>query len=135
MWPSLRPCLPKSVQQAVVGTINADVTATPAEVGEKSLALIREVAAERKARLVDQLITTAAKGGPAALGLANTLGPVLAGGAYHLVLDDEFSASAVRCDNCGYVGVRGTHLGRLPAVWDDLTGAARCGRQPGALGH
>jgi peptide chain release factor subunit 1 len=97
--------LPKSVQQIVIGTINADVTASPGEVGEKSLALIREVAAARKARLVDQLITTAAKGGPAALGLANTLLAVDARRARHLVLDDGFAAPALRCDNCGYVGV------------------------------
>jgi peptide chain release factor subunit 1 len=97
--------LPKSVQQTVVGAINADVTAGPAEVGEKSLSLIQEVAAERKAELVEQLITTAAKGGPAALGLANTLVAVDAGRAYHLILDDAFAAPAYRCDNCGYIGV------------------------------
>jgi peptide chain release factor subunit 1 len=97
--------LPKNVQQLVVGTINADVNASPTEVGEKSLALIREVAAARKARLVDQLITTAAKGGPAALGLANTLVAVDSRRARHLVLDDGFAAPAVRCDSCGYVGV------------------------------
>lgn len=97
--------LPKSVQQVVIGVINADVTASPAEVGEKTLALIREVAATRRARLVDQLITTAAKGGPAALGLANTLVAVDARRARHLVLDDGFTAPAYRCDNCGYVSV------------------------------
>ncbi len=95
--------LPKNVQQIVMGTISADVNASPAEVGEKSLALIREVAAAHKARLVDQLITTAAKGGPAALGLANTLVAVDARRAYHLVLDDSYAALAFRCDNCGYV--------------------------------
>lgn len=100
--------LPKSVQQAVVGVINAGVTAGSAEVGEKSLALIQEVAAARKAELVQQLITTAAKGGPAALGLANTLVAVDARRAYHLVLDDAFAAPAYRCDHCGYVGVEPT---------------------------
>ncbi len=97
--------LPKSVQQVVVGSINADVTALPAEVGEKSLALIQEVSAAHKSELVEKLITTAAKGGPAALGLANTLVAVDAGRAYHLVLDDMFAAPAYRCDNCGYIGV------------------------------
>jgi peptide chain release factor subunit 1 len=123
--------LPKSVQQIVVGTINADVAASPSEVGEKSLALIREVAAARKAKLVDQLITTAAKGGPAALGLANTLLAVDARRARHLVLDDGFAAPAVRCDNCGYVGVEQkgddttcplceAHLRVLPDAADSL---------------
>lgn len=106
--------LPKSVQQIVVGSINADVTASPAEVGEKSLALIQEVAAQRKSQLVDQLITTAAKGGPAALGLANTLLAVDARRARHLVLDDGFAAPAFRCDQCGYVGVEPAEGQRCP---------------------
>ena len=71
--------LSKNAQQAVVGTISADVTASPTEVGEMSLSLIHEISAERKTALVEQLITTAAKGGPAALGLSNTLVAVLAG--------------------------------------------------------
>lgn len=122
--------LPKSVQQVVVGSINADVTASPAEVGEKSLALIQQVAAAHKAELVDQLITTAAKGGPAALGLANTLVAVDARRARHLVLDDGFAAPAYRCDNCGYVGAEvmaedacplcSTRLRLLPDAADSL---------------
>ena len=122
--------LSKIAQQAVVGTISADVTASPTEVGEMSLSLIHEIATERKVGLVEQLITTATKGGPAALGLSNTLVAVLAGRAYHLVMDDEFSAQAIRCDHCGYVGTDeatseacplcGTTLRILPDAADSL---------------
>jgi len=122
--------LSKIAQQAVVGTISADVTASPTEVGEMSLSLIHEIATERKVVLVEQLITTATKGGPAALGLSNTLVAVLAGRAYHLVMDDEFSAQADRCDHCGYVGTDeatseacplcGTTLRILPDAADSL---------------
>lgn len=112
--------LPKNVQQAVVGTISAEVTASPSEVGEKSFALIHEIAAGRKAKLVDQLITTAAKGGPAALGLSDTLVSVLAGRAYHLVLEDEFSAPAVRCDHCGFVDTQETDSGACPLCAEPL---------------
>ena len=62
--------LSKNAQQAVIGTISADVTASPTEVGELSLSLIHEISAERKTALVQQLITTAAKGSPAARGYA-----------------------------------------------------------------
>jgi peptide chain release factor subunit 1 len=122
--------LPKSVQQVVVGSINTDVSATPAEVGEKSLALIQQVAAVHKAELVEQLITSAAKGGPATLGLANTLVAVDARRARHLVLDDGFAAPAYRCDACGYVGAEAmiddacplceTRLRLLPDAADSL---------------
>ncbi|MCB0206297.1 MAG: hypothetical protein KDH89_15870, partial [Anaerolineae bacterium] len=73
--------------------------------GERSLALIREVDATRKQQLVERLVTTASKDGPATLGLARTLAAGFAGRVYHLVLDDSYAAPAVRCDNCGYVGV------------------------------
>ena len=97
--------LPKQAQQSIVATFNADVTASPSEIGERSLALIREVDATRKTQLVERLITTASKGGPATLGLANTLAAGFAGRVYHLLLDESYAAPAVRCDNCGYVGV------------------------------
>lgn len=112
--------LSKNAQQAVVGTISADVTANPAEVGEKSLTLIQEIASDRKAKLVNQLITTAAKGGPAALGLSNTLVAVLAGRAYHLILDDEFAAQAVRCDSCGFVDTNEASSGACPLCGEPL---------------
>lgn len=110
--------LPKSVHQLVVGSIAADMTASPAEIGEKSLALIKEEEASRKSALVNELVTTAAKGGPAALGLSNTLAAAYAGRAYHLVLDDSFVARAYRCDNCGYVGTE--ELAQCPLCEHEL---------------
>jgi peptide chain release factor subunit 1 len=120
--------LPKHVRALVVGAINVDMTASPAEVGEKSLALIRKAGATRKQALIEQLLTTAAKGGPAALGLKDTLTALYAGRAHHLVLDENYTASAFRCDNCGYVEVQplpacpscGSALRVLPDAADSL---------------
>lgn len=120
--------LPKEVRKLIVGNINVDMTANPAEVGEKSLQLIRKVSANYKARLVDQLVTTAAKGGPAALGLADTLAAVRSGRAHHLILDGAYAAQAYRCDNCDYVGTEelaecpfcGSPLRVLPDAADSL---------------
>jgi peptide chain release factor subunit 1 len=95
--------LPKDVHQLVTGTINVDVNANPTDVKEKSLAMIHEADTARKAELVEELITTAAKGGPATLGLRSVLEAVYAGRARHLIIDDDFSALAYRCDNCGFV--------------------------------
>ena len=96
--------LPKAVRRLVVGTIDAEMTASPAEIQDKSLALILEASAARKQELVQQLITTAAKNGPAALGLTDTLAAVYGGRAYHVVMDDSYAQRAWRCDTCGYVG-------------------------------
>lgn len=97
--------LSKQAQQAIVATFSADVSTNAGEIGERSLALIREVDLARKEQLVKRLVTTASKGGPAALGLGNALAAGFAGRVHHLLLDDSFAAPAVRCDNCGYVGV------------------------------
>lgn len=120
--------LPKDVRKAVLGSINVEMTAPPAVVGETSLALIRDAAAASKAELVDQLITAVAKSGPAVAGLKDTLTAVYAGRAHHLLLDNDFSAPAVRCDNCGYVDVEvqdtcplcGSALRLLPDASDSL---------------
>lgn len=120
--------LPKNARALVVGTINVEMTASPAEVGEKSLALIHKADSERKRALVQQLLTTAAKGGPAALGLKDTLTAVYAGRAHYLILDEGYAAPAYRCDNCGYVEVQemetcpacGAALRMLPDAADSL---------------
>jgi peptide chain release factor subunit 1 len=120
--------LPKDVGKLVVGSINADMTASPTEIQEKSLALIREASAARKQELVEQLITTAAKGGPAALGIVDTLSAVYAARAYHVVLDDSYAQHAFRCDTCGFVGTEeadacpqcGSSLRILPDAADSL---------------
>ena len=102
--------LASDVSQQVVGTISADLSVSPSDLGERSSALIRAVADARRRELVDRLVTAASKGGSAALGLANTLLAVYAGRAYHLVMDAGLEASAYRCDNCGYVGVEEADL-------------------------
>lgn len=120
--------LPKDVRQRVVGTINVDVNANPTDVRDKSLAIILQADTARKTELVDELITTAAKGGPATLGLRNTLEAVYAGRARHLVIDEGFSEPAYRCDNCGYVDTTpadacpscGSSLRTLPDAVDSL---------------
>jgi peptide subunit release factor 1 (eRF1) len=120
--------LPKQAQQAVLASIGWDAGATLGDIGEQSMALIRAADAARKHELVERLITAASKGASAVVGLANTLAAGFAGRAYHLVLDDNFSAPAVRCDNCGYVGVEelaacpscGAALRVLPDAADSL---------------
>jgi peptide subunit release factor 1 (eRF1) len=110
--------LPKAVRQVVMGSFGADMSEGPAGIGEKSLKLIWEATAQRKEELVDELITAAAKEGPATLGLADTLRAAYAGRAHHLILEDSFAVPAYRCDHCGYVGVE--DLDVCPSCGNDL---------------
>ncbi len=120
--------LPKDVHHLVIGTINLDVNANPADVRDRSLAMILQADTARKAELIDELITLAAKGGPATLGLRNTLEATYAGRARHLIVDEDFSEPAYRCDNCGFVETTpaescpscGSPLRLLPDAVDSL---------------
>lgn len=120
--------LPKNVRQLVIGTITVDMNASPAEVQEKSLAVIEGASKARKAALVEQIVTLAAKGGPATQGLKDTLVAVYAGRAHHLVVDEAYTAPAYRCDHCGFVDTEpadlcpscGSSLRLLPDAVDSL---------------
>jgi len=100
--------LPKAIRERVVGHITVDKDAPASEIGDRSAEAVQAYIARREAELVEQLITTAAKGGTAALGLADTLGAVHAGQLHHLIVEQDFRAPAYRCENCGYMTVEQT---------------------------
>ncbi|MCD6291553.1 MAG: hypothetical protein J7M34_13700 [Anaerolineae bacterium] len=97
--------LPKSLRNQVVGRIAIDKDAPSTEVGERSLEVVQAYVAQSEAALVEKLITTVAKGGAAALGLADTLGALHEGRIHHLIVAQGFRAPAYRCEKCGYMTV------------------------------
>jgi peptide subunit release factor 1 (eRF1) len=97
--------LPEALRERVVGHVTLDKDAAPTEVGERSLEAVQTYLARREAALVDEVITTAAKGGAATVGLADTLGVLHAGRLRHLVVEQGFRAPAYRCEGCGYMTV------------------------------
>jgi len=100
-----QPLLPKALQEQIVGSLAIDMTATPAEVAERSLELAQQVAQQRRAALVEQVITATAKGSWGALGLADTLRLLEEGRVHHLVLAEGYHATAHQCEHCGYMTV------------------------------
>lgn len=95
--------LPKGLRDQINGTFAVDINASESEVLERSLTVIQEVDPEREQRLVEELITAAAKGGPGAVGLADTLGAVQGGRAMTLVVADGYHAAGYRCTQCGFM--------------------------------
>ena len=85
-----REHLSKQLQSFVAGTFVMDMDASEGEVGEQALELLRQVNAEREQQLVQAMITTAAKGGPAVVGMDDTLQAVSAGRVHHLVVSDGY---------------------------------------------
>lgn len=88
-----REYLPKILQSRIAGTFPIDMTAGEHEIRERALQLLQEANAERERKLVDSMITTAAKGGNAVTGVDATLKMVNEGRVQTLILSDGFRTS------------------------------------------
>jgi len=95
--------LPKDLQEQVVGSFPAVMTASEPEVLDRSLEIIAEVERETEKELVESVITAAAKGGAGVIGLADTLGAVHEGRVHILLVAEGYKATAYRCEQCGYI--------------------------------
>jgi peptide subunit release factor 1 (eRF1) len=87
-----RELLSKKLQSRLAGTFPIDMTAGEHEVRQRSLELLEEANTKREGLLVQNMITTAAKGGNAVTGLDNTLQTVSEGRVQTLVVSDGYRA-------------------------------------------
>ncbi len=101
--PLFRDRLPKAVQKLVLGTLHLDMASSATEVMERSMELVLNQECERKQELVESMITAAAKGGDAVIGLADTFYMVHQGRVRTLILEKGFDAEGYLCDDCDYV--------------------------------
>lgn len=85
-----RDYLSHKLQSRLAGTFPIDMTAGEHEVRKRSLEMLQEVNSRRERELVKKMITTAAKGGNAVLGLPATLRSVSEGRVQTLILSDGF---------------------------------------------
>ncbi|MGA9350681.1 MAG: hypothetical protein WBW48_18010 [Anaerolineae bacterium] len=98
--------LSKDLQDQVVGSFPAVMTALETEVLDRSLEIIAEVEREREKALVESAITAAAKGGAGVIGLADTLGAMHEGRVHILLVDEGYRAAGYRCQQCGYIAAQ-----------------------------
>ncbi|HSH05149.1 MAG TPA: hypothetical protein VLL52_21720 [Anaerolineae bacterium] len=87
-----REYLPKQLQSALAGTLSLSLDTAVGEVQRQALDLLHKANAEREAKLIDTLITMAAKDGNAVTGLDNTLQAVNEGRVQTLVVSDGWRA-------------------------------------------
>lgn len=95
--------LPKAMQSLVVGTFAMGMGAHPDEVQEKALQIGQQAERRREMRLVEQVITTAAKGGGGVVNLEATLGAVHEGRVQTLVVSEGYREASFQCQGCGYL--------------------------------
>ena len=68
--------------------------------------IVREKEGQREARLVEQMVTSAAKGRGGVIRLDDTLSAVHEGRVQTLALIEGFRAPGYRCRGCGYLTVQ-----------------------------
>lgn len=96
----LRAALPRAWQSLIMGTFSVPMTASHNEVLARALLIGQNAEKEREANMVKEMITTAAKGGPAVTGLEDTLPAVNEGRVKTLVIVEGFAKPGYRCRDC-----------------------------------
>jgi len=95
--------LPKSWQSLVVGTFPIGMTARPDEVQKKALEISQQAERRRETRLVEDMITSAAKGTDGVVRLEDTLGAVHEGRVQTLIVQEGYRAEGFQCQGCEYI--------------------------------
>jgi hypothetical protein len=101
-----RSLLPKAWQSLVVGSFGMNMAASSAEVYEKTMQIGQEAERQRENRLIEEMITQAAKQSEAVAGLDATLDAVNADRVKTLVLMQGYQQPAYQCTHCHYLTVR-----------------------------
>ncbi len=116
-----RELLPKQMQSCIAGTFPMDMNAGEHEVRKHSLRLLQAANSEREQKLVDTLITTAAKAGTAVLGLDETLQAVSEKRVQTLIISDGYRHPGYLDESSGYVVA---NLAKSPLSAKELTAVA-----------
>ena len=95
--------LPKAWQSLVVGTFPISMSAHPDEVQKKALEIGQQAERRREMRLVESMITSAAKGADGVVRMDDTLSAVHEGRVQTLIVKEGYRAQGFQCQGCGYI--------------------------------
>jgi peptide chain release factor subunit 1 len=95
--------LPKTWQSLVVGSFPVSMTARADEVQKKALEIGKQAERRREMRLVEQMITSAAKGADGVVRLDDTLNAVYDGRVQTLIVREGYRAEGFQCQGCGFI--------------------------------
>lgn len=95
--------LSKSWQSLVVGVFPMSMNASHAEVMNRALEIGQQAEIEREAKLMDTVVTSAAKGRGGVIDLEDTLNAMHAGRVQTLLIREGYRAPGYRCTGCGYL--------------------------------
>jgi len=126
-----RSLLPKAWQSLIVGSFAMAMTAGHNEVLVRTLQVGGEAERERESGLKDKLISTAARGGDAVVGLDKVLDAVNQGKVQTLVMVENLHKPGFSCKSCGALSltsgdacsVCGEKVNRIPDVVELTVGS------------
>jgi peptide chain release factor subunit 1 len=98
-----REVLPKVLRDTVIGTFTIELTAPVAEVQARSMELIEEMAIQREAEMVGEMVAGWKRGSGATAGLSDTIAALQEHRASVLLVAAGFEASGYRCEECRYL--------------------------------
>ncbi len=101
-----RQQLPKAWQSLVTGVFPIAMNASHQDVQARALKIGAEAERRREERLMDAVITAAAKGQGGVVRLGDTLSAVHEGRVTTLLIQDGFRSPGYRCEGCGYLTVQ-----------------------------
>jgi len=97
---AFRSMLPKSWQSLIIGTFPMQMSATASEVLEKVMHVSEEAEKSNQLNIVENLITAAAKGGLATIGIKDTIKAANDHRVQTLILEEEFHQPGFLCNSC-----------------------------------
>lgn len=95
--------LPKKWQSLIVGSFPIEMTAGHVQVLGKAMEVAQRAEVDRERRLVESVITAAAKGRDGVVDLDDTLAAINAGQVQTLIVSEGYRAPGYRCRGCGYL--------------------------------
>ncbi|MEN6392999.1 MAG: hypothetical protein ABFD53_04250 [Anaerolineaceae bacterium] len=106
---AFRAQLPKAWQSLVIGTFPMSMNASHDEVLERAMEIGLQAERRREAKLIDTVITNAAKKRGGVVGLEDTLKAVHEGRVQILLIREGLRVAGQRCTHCGYFNSRLSH--------------------------
>ena len=104
VWSEFEPHLHPYVRQRLAGRFRIEPkTATPEQVREVALELLKQQDEERKREMIAEVVGEAHRNGRGAIGLRRVLRSIEAGEVQRLMIASSFEAPGVKCYHCGHM--------------------------------
>lgn len=104
--PKVKAMLPQGIAEKVIGTFQAEMSASSKEIMKKAEPLFQEYEKKKETDDIEELLTKAMKNENAVLGVENVLNALQEGRIMKLIVMKDFKQSGLSCRQCGYLSAQ-----------------------------